>query len=327
MTLRHRATATLGFGALLLGLVAGAVAQPSDVTGFAFLRTEPSARAAALAGSVGSSYGDDVNGLFYNPALLNESMHGMLSLSYLNHLTDINGGFIAYARHYEGIGTIGAGLRFVDWGSLERANEAGERLGNFNAGDVALSVSAARPYGERLRYGATAHVVYSAIESFRASALAVDLGGMYYVADADFAVSASVNNLGFVLSSLGAASDELPIDLRLGVSKKLAHLPLLISVMGYNLHDFDTVSDEATVIDNVLYHVAVGGELQFSESFNVRVGYNHRRHDTLRSGSRLDFAGVGLGAGIRVKGFRFDYAYNSWSTLGGLNQLTLGTRI
>jgi hypothetical protein len=67
----------------------------------------------------------------------------------------------------------------------------------------------------------------------------------------------------------------------------------------------------------------VGGEFYFSEAFNVRVGYNHRRHEELKMKSRLDLAGVGMGFGLVIRGVGFDYAYNSWSSVGGLHQFTL----
>ena len=304
-----------------------ATAQPADPSGFPFLRLEPSARASAMAGAFGSIYDADVNALFYNPAQLNESMHGTLSLSYLNHLSDLNAGFIAYARHYDRIGTVGAGLRFLNWGTIQGSTETGEKTGEFGAGDVALTVGAARAYTERVRYGANVHVIYSSVESFSASALAADVGVTYLVPNALLSISATVNNLGVTLSSLGGTNDDLPVDVRVGVSKRIRHLPLLVSVTAYNLHNYDAVSPNASVTTNVLHHLAIGGEFQFSEAFNVRLGYNHRRHTELKTKTRLDFAGLGVGVGIKVNRFRFDYAYNSWSSLGGLNQLTLGTTI
>ncbi len=304
-----------------------AEAQPGELTGFSFLRLEPSARAAALGGSYAAVYGDDINGMFYNPALLNEQMHGALSLSYLNHLSDVNAGFLAYSRHYEGLATFGLGLRFLSWGSFDRSDETGERLGSFGASDVALTVGAARSYGERVRYGANVHVIYSSLDAFNASALAADLGVLYHVAERSLTFSASVNNLGVTLSSLGTTRDDLPVDLRVGFSKRLTHLPLLITVMGYNLHNLSDTPDDATAVDKVLYHVAFGGEFQFSEAFRLRFGYNHRRHEDLKLKSRLDLAGVGLGAGIRISRVRIDYAFNSWSSLGGLHQFTLRTHL
>ena len=192
--------------------VAPAQAQPGDLSGFGFLRLEPSARAAALGGSFTAIYGDDVNAFFYNPALLNEAMHRHLSLSYLNHLSDINAGFIAYSRHYEGLGTVAAGLRFLSWGELQGADEQGNRTGTFGASDVALTIGGARAQTERLSYGANVHLIYSSGESFNASALAADLGVLYHIDSQRLTFSASVNNLGVRIKGIIVLPDSLPFE-------------------------------------------------------------------------------------------------------------------
>ncbi len=310
----------------LMGLAAPAPAQPGDLTAFSFLRLEPSARAAALAGAYTAVYGDDVNALFYNPAGLNEAMHGQLSLSYLNHLSDVNAGFVAYGRHYD-FGSLAAGLRFLSYGDLQGADENGERTGSFGASDVALTLGYAAAYDDNLRYGLNVHAVLSSIDSYRASALATDFGVLYHLPGPRFTLSTSVNNLGFTLDSFGETTDELPLDVRVGVAKRLEYVPLLLSVTGYNLHDIGNEPEGGNALDNVLDHLALGGEFQFSEAFNVRFGYNHRRHETLKMKSRLDLAGVGVGFGIKVSRFRLDYAFNSWSEAGGLHQFTVRTKI
>ncbi len=313
--------------ALLLLAALPARGQPGDLTGFAFLRLEPSARAAALGGSYAAVYGDDTNALFYNPALLNEQMHGMLSLSYLNHLADLNAGFAAYSRHLDGLATFAAGLRFLSWGRLERADEQGQRLGTFGAGDVALTLGAARAYDDRLRYGASVHLVHSSVASYGATALAFDAGLLYYLPDQNLSLSASVHNLGATLSSLGSTRDDLPVDVRIGFTKRLRHLPLLLTLTGYNLHDLGDTPDDASALSNVMRFLTFGGEFQFSPAFNVRLGYNHRRHEDLKMSSRLDLAGFSLGAGLRITRVWVDYAFNSWSSLGGLHQFTVRTRL
>jgi len=303
-----------------------AQAQPGDLSGFSLLRLEPSARAAALGGSFSAVFGDDVNAFFYNPALLNETTHGHLSLSYLNHLSDINAGFLAYSRHAESLGTFAAGLRFLTWGELQGADEQGNRTETFGASDVALTIGVARAQSERLRYGVNLHVLYASIESFNASALATDVGVLYHIDEQQLTFSASVNNLGVTLNSLGTTKDDLPLDLRVGFTKRLRHIPLLLSLTGYNLHDIGDEPEGNSALSNVMQHIIIGSEFQFSQAFNVRFGYNHRRHEGLKTGSRLDLAGVGLGFGLKITRFRLDYAYNSWS-FGGLHQFTVRTAI
>lgn len=310
-----------------LPVAAPAAAQPGGDPTFGFLRLEPSARAAALGGSYAAIYGDDINALFYNPALLNEEMHRAASFSYLNHLAGLNAGFIAYGRHLEGLGTFGAGLRFLSWGELQGADASGERTGTFGAGDVALTVGYARSAGEHLRYGASVHAVHASVASYAATAVAFDAGVVYHLPAALLTFSAAVNNVGATLDSFGETEDVLPVDVRVGVAKRLRYVPLLLSVTGYNLHEPGDAPETSKALDRVMRHVALGGEFQFSEAFNVRFGYNHRRHEELKMKSRLDLAGFGAGFGLKVSRVRFDYAFNSWSSLGGLHQFTVRTTI
>jgi hypothetical protein len=109
------------------------------------------------------------------------------------------------------------------------------------------------------------------------------------------------------------------------VTKRLQYLPLLVSITGYNLHALGEGSASGKFLDEVLHHLTFGGEFQFSDAFNVRIGYNHQRHEALKMKSRLDFAGVGVGFGLKISRVRFDYAFNTWSSLGGLHQFTLRT--
>ncbi|MEX1055357.1 MAG: PorV/PorQ family protein, partial [Rhodothermales bacterium] len=158
-----------------------AAAQSGPAGAFSFLRLEPSARASALAGSFSAVYGEDINALFYNPALVNQDMHRALSVSYLNHLGGINAGFIAYGRHVDGIGTFGAGLRFVSWGDMNGYDETGTETGGIGASDAALTVSFARSDDSRLLYGASVHAILSSVGSYGASAIAGDAGIAYHL--------------------------------------------------------------------------------------------------------------------------------------------------
>lgn len=303
-------------------------AQVGKPTTFSFLRLEPSATSASLGGSVVAVPGNDVSSFLYNPARLTPEMSGTVTLTYLNHLADITSGLAGYVHNSERLNTTFAGsIRYMSWGTLEGADELGQSTGEFGAANLAVSVGAARQYDANTSYGATIHVVRSDIESYSASAIAFDAGASYSTNESGLTVAASLNNLGLTLSSLGDTSDDLPLDLKVGVSKQLQHLPLMLSASFYNLTDFDKVNTDASRLDDLLHHLVIGGEFQFGSTFNARFGYNHRRHDELKTKSRLDFAGFSMGVGIEVRKVQVDYARSSWSENGSLNQFTVSTRI
>jgi len=299
----------------------------STLSSFPFLQFAPSARAAALGDAFPVQTDGDVNALFINPAALDSATHRSGSLSYLNYLADINAGFLAVGHSVEGVGDFGAGLRFLSWGAFEEANEFGERTGSFGAGDVALTVGGARALGNRWRYGASLHVIHSRLATTQATALAVDFGVLYHIAAQQLTLSASANRLGRTIDSFGVSRDRLPVDVRLGLTKQLRYLPLLLSVTAYDLNEPGEALSGGTSLDRVMAHVLLGGELAIHEAFRLRVGYNHRQREELSFSDGFEAAGLSAGFGVHIAPLHVSYAYQSWSSLGGLHWLTLRARL
>ncbi len=320
MTALRRLLALLAFSLCLFA----AHAQPGPAGTFSFLRLEPTARAAALSGSLGALATTDPAALFYNPAVLSGETNRTLSLSYLNHLSDLNAGFAAYGQTFRGVDAALA-VRYLGWGDLQETDEFGQETGTFGASNVAFTLAAARAQSSALRVGASVHAVVSTIAEARASALAADVGVLYARPGSTLMLGASVHNVGVTLSSLGATHDDLPLDVRVGISKRLQYLPLLVSVTGYNLHDPGAGVEGRTAAQQVLGHLALGGELQFSPAFQLRAGFNPRRNQELKTNDRLDTAGLSLGFGLHVRRYHVDYAFASWSGNGALHQFSLRT--
>ncbi len=313
---------------LTIGLAccAAAHAQPGPAGTFSFLRLEPTARAAALSGAFGAVPSSDPAALYYNPASLNAETDGVLSLSYLNHLSDLNAGFAAYGRQVQGYDAA-VSLRYLGWGDMPETDEFAQEIGTFGARNMALSVGVARAQTQTLRVGVSLHAILSTIAEYRATALAADVGVLYQRTPNSFVASVSLHNAGVTLSSLGSTRDKLPLDVRVAVSKRLQYLPLMVSVVGYNLQDPGAGMDGRTTAEQVLGHVAVGGELQFSPNFNLRAGFNPRRNQELRTSERLDTAGLSMGFGLKVSRYHIDYAFSSWSDNGALHQFSLRTAL
>lgn len=310
---------------LVLAPALGAHAQ-SRLTGFGLLRLEASARTAALSGASAALPGPDPTALFANPALLAPEHHRHLAAGYLNHVADINAGFFSYVEDVrQAGGPLALAVRYLSYGSFERADEEGQTDGSFGAYEAVVSVSHARPVAERLRLGGTLHAVFSSIEEASAQAVAADVGVLYVLPEHDLAFSASLHHLGVVTKSLGRTDDALPVDLRLSASKRLANVPLLLTLTAYDLTRFE--NETGTAINEIARHLAVGAELSFGEPFALRLGYNHRRHEDLKTDARIDLAGLGLGFGLNLRRFGFDYAYNAWSSFGGLHHFTLRARL
>ena len=301
-------------------------------SGFPVLQLEPSARTAALAGSSTALLDSGSGALFSNPALLSPQADGRIEFSWLNHLSDINAGWVAYGKDMGTLGSYAAGIRYLSFGQFDERNDLGEKTGTFSAADLALTVGGSRAWRpdelqSDVRYGAALSLMHASLASNGATGMGLDAGIVYDDSTRRQSFGVSVHNVGLVFSSVGQRSDTLPADLRVGYTRKLAHLPLLVSITGYRLHKMDGGPDDAGAIARILYHTRLAGEFQFSESFSVRFGYDHRRHDELKFMSRLDMAGFSTGLGIRISRFAFDYAFNSWSSLGGLHRISIASNL
>lgn len=313
---------------LLTVLLAAAPVAPLSAQtpgAYAFLRLDTSPRSAALAGAADAIPADDPAVLFANPALLDGSQAGAVGLTYLNHLGDVNAGSLAYARRIGGFDAA-LGVRYLGYGEMKAANADGEVTGTFSASSVALTAGTSYVVNERLRLGGAVTLATVGIDDARTTAVSADLGAAYRM-PGNLTVSASARHLGTALSNLGTTDDELPLDLRVGVSKRLRYLPLQVSVVGYDLQNPGAGQADRSTAEQALGHVAVGGTLFLGRAVEVRLGFSPRRNQELATAERLDLAGLGLGFGLRVRQFALDYGFASWSENGGLHHLGVRARL
>ncbi len=320
----------LVFAAVLGAVLAlPASAQRRD-TGFDLVRLDASARAAAMAGAPGALGGADPTVVFYNPALLSAEMSRAVAIGYTNHVSEISAGTLLYARDVPRLGaTLAASVRYLSYGEFDGADPDGTPDGTtFGAGEAALTLSGAREVAPRVRVGASVNLLTARIADARGTALTADAGATYEVPSQQLTLGASVHHVGATLASLGETTDRLPTDVRLTVAKRLRYLPLTVSLAGYDLAGIEgAAAGDSSVVRRTLDHVALGGELALGRALALRAGFNPRRADDLDGGRRLDLGGVSLGFGLSLSRVSLDYAYNGWSTFGGMHQFGLRSRL
>ncbi len=91
-------------------------------TTYNFLKLDIGARAAALGGSFITGK-NDVNTIFYNPAALSTLTESQADIGFFKYLLDINSGNLAYSQKLAGSGYVGAGIRYVNYGSFDGRDE------------------------------------------------------------------------------------------------------------------------------------------------------------------------------------------------------------
>lgn len=298
---------------------------------FDFLNLSPSARIVSLGGVNISTLDDDVNLAAQNPGLLNDSMHRQASLSWSNYLIDINYGYAAYAHHLEKIGTFHAGVQFLDYGTLQGADEFGNLTGTFSAGEYAVYVGVGRSWN-RFSYGANLKFISSTLApGFTSTGLALDLGGSYYSKSRLFSAGLVAKNIGtqFNTHAPGAPREPFPFEIQAGISNKLKYMPLRFSITATNLDQFDLIYEDPNqepqfdlagneiepqdqTIDGIFRHFVFSTEFLLGKALRLRAGYNHLRRRELASENRAGLTGFSMGIGIRVKKISFDYGFSSY---------------
>ena len=312
----------------LICISISAVAQIGGTSSFTFSLLENSARHTAL-GGVSIANGDrDPSSAFQNPSLINEDMNNSISLSYANHVADLNYGFASYGAKLDSQGMFVFSAGYYDYGTFTRTDVAGDILGEFGAADYTFQAGYSRKYTDKITYGANGKFLYSTYAAFVSTAGAVDLGISY--ADTGKLLNAAflIKNMGyqFIRYDDNSPRENLPFDVQASISKKLAHNPLRFTLTLHNLHrwnnSFVNVNARNKEIDletgevknqtlgfgeKAMRHLIFNTELVFSEKFQLRMGYNHQRRAELGPENRRAATGFSWGVNIGIKKLTLSY--------------------
>lgn len=316
---------------LLFFFLTQVFAQVGGKSVYQFLNLISSPRQAALGGKTITTYDYDVNQPLFNPASINEEMDGKLAVNYANYLGDVNYGTAAYAYTYDRhLQTFHAGVTYVNYGKFDGRNEFGEATGEFTGGEIALSLGYAYniPFSD-FYVGANAKFISSTLESYQSLGVAADFGAIYKDEKNDINYALVIRNFGTQLSTYAGEREKLPLEVMVGISQELEHVPVrwhltLENLQQWNVSFSNPARGEQTIdgavipekvgfLGNAMRHVIIGAELFPQKMFNIRLSYNFRRAAELKLLEQRTFAGISAGFGIRFKKFRFDYAYSRYT--------------
>lgn len=342
---------------LLLFLIATLQTEilPAQVSGgqhvFKFMTFSPSARITALGGVQITVKDDDVTLAAQNPAALNAAMGGRLAFHHNFFLSDIQHGYAAYAQHLPKTGfTLHGAVQYTNYGAIKQADELGNVTGEVHAAETAVTIGGARPLTARISIGLNARLAFSALDVYKASALAADAGLLYADTAKRLNLAIVLRNVGAEIRAYDGVREDLPYDLQVGFSKQLRYLPFRFSVIAHHLQQWDIRYDDPNAqqeevllfgdeqgkstkgngrVDNFFRHFIFNGEflLGRNESFRLRVGYNHLRKKELSVRNYRSLAGFSGGVGIKVSRFRLDVGYGAYHLAGGVFHMGLGTNL
>ncbi len=299
---------------LILALIFLATSSLQSQTSFDFLRLDISPRAASLGGSYVAN-GDDPNVIFYNPAGINSLEGRPVSFSFLKHLVDINSASLAYSHNFESIGRFGAAIQYINYGTFTEADETGTETGEFSANEFALTIGYSNILDDNFNYGANIKFIYSGIAEETSTAFAFDIGLLYNLPKDGWRFGISILNLGSQMSSYFDKQEDLPLDMRLGVYKKLEHTPFEF------YFSFNKLNEK----DDRFSSITAGGEINLSKTISLRLGYDNEKRKELKLGTSAGLAGFHAGIGINVSDYKVDYAFSSLGSIGAMHRIGITT--
>lgn len=287
-------------------------------TGAAFLKVAPGARPAAM-GEAFSAVGDDAHAVYYNPAGL--GLLGRIEATGMHdsHVQGIRYEFAALAvpladrrdpfMRPTARGTLALAIYNLSVSGIERrgTTETDAPEGTFGASDFAYAVAYGRSVSSSVALGASLKLVDQSLDSSRASAFALDAGGLW--TRGGLRLAGGARNLGSKAGFRGS-SEPLPLLWYGGAAYTIGGRGLL-------------AADLRLPNDN-----AMGWSLgaEYRQPFDggitgwLRGGYNSSN----REAGGLD--GLSLGGGVGTGALRFDFAWVPYGDLGDAFRYSLLVR-
>jgi len=321
---------------------------------YQFLDLPVSSRLAALGSTNVSLCDNDINFAFQNPALLTPETNNVISLSMANYLADIKFGSAVYGKTIGDKNYFAIGIQYVDYGSFKFANEQNNQTGDvtFTAKDLAVSIAYARPLTNQITVGATLKPVYSSYETYTSYGLAMDAGVSYNDSAKLFSAGFVLRNVGTQLKGYysdasGQHFEPLPLNVELGISKRLAHAPLRFSLTLQNLQHWDLsyqstnqpvtdVTSQTTTsttqknigfVDMAFRHVILAAEFVPSKNFYLTVAYNDRRQKELSMTGFKSLSGFSFGGGLKLYKFHVGFGMTPFQVGNYAYQFSISTSL
>ena len=315
---------------------------------YGFLNLSPSSRTTALGGSQIVQAGVDISTTYENPATARASLDNEISFQHQFLFAGIQTGQVGYAKLLQSKNLmIHGGAKYILFGEFQQTDIFGNQTGTFKGNAVSLFIGSSYQLYDQLTVGANLKYINSSLEVYRSSAIAFDLGAHYADTSGLFSVGFSIRNAGLQISTFDGTKEDLPLEISIGLTRKLRHLPFRIFVTYHHLQrwnllyddpssgeggflgGFQTIESEPGELDNFFRHFIFGGEFSLGkkEVFKVRLGYNHQRKQELSVNNFRTLTGFSIGFGIRIKKIRFDYAISKVHFGGSTHHLGITTNL
>lgn len=310
---------------------------------FNFLKLTNTPQLTALGGVNVSQPSNDVGLAFNNPALLKSTMHTEMNAVFNSFYSNIKVYHLSLGYRNEKLNTNFCwGLNYLNYGNVPETDASGNIFGKFRATDWVMQLSASRSYASMWNYGATVKFISSSYGQYHSNGLALDVGVLFHDTANFFSASILAKNMGAQLKKYpGTEADDLPFDLQIGVTKRLAKAPFSFSLTAQHLHRFN-ISYDDTLFNNdngfsnrdehltgkLFDHFVLASTLYIGDHVETIVGYNFLRRRELNIGNEGNgLNGFSLGVGVLFGKLQLRYARAYYQNGSAYNQLGLNLKL
>ena len=238
-----------------------------------------------------------------------------LSLGYMSYMSDSKIAGAAYGKMFGERSSAAIAARYIDYGTFDGYTADNTSTGTFSAKDIEIGLIYNYLLSDHWSGGVSGEFIYSKYESYNSIALGVNLGLNYIDEESDLSASIVLKNLGGQIKSHDEKSHNLPFDIQMGITKRLAHAPIRISATLVNLHKWDKKDfynadgSEDNFSKILLKHAIFGADLLLSSNFRISLGYNYRISQELSAeGTKWD--GITAGVGLSLKKIKLAVSYS-----------------
>ncbi len=311
-------------------------------TVYNFLNVPSTPQLTALGGINISTITDDVGLSFANPAMLRASMHGQMNASFNSLYAGIDNYSLWMATHSQHLQTdFAAGVNYFDYGHITQTDAAGNILGDFHPSDYVAQIAAARQYQKKWFYGVALKFIHSAYGLYHSSGAAMDIGINYYDSAHLLQIAFTARNMGVQFAAYnGTQTGELPFDLEIGITHRLAKAPLQFSLTAFHLQEFDIRYNDTAfnndngfdqngkgsrfTVDKIFRHLILAAQAYPEDKLEITIAYNYLRRKELNIGDATNgLTGFSLGVGVLLKKWQLRYARSYYQNSTAYNQFGL----
>ncbi|MBI5554455.1 MAG: PorV/PorQ family protein [Elusimicrobia bacterium] len=242
--------------------------------------------------------------IFWNPAGLAAKEEPELSAMYFKEIVDLGLMSIQYAQPLAGQGGIGLAIESFSAGDMELNYLDGTSKSVKAQNDYIINLAYGKKLGAGFSAGTNVKYLNSTLaEAETASAVAVDISGLYQVAAVPgLALGINLQNIGTGLKYIDE-TDPLPFIIKAGAAY------------------------QKEIKNNIL---TISGDIhkprELSARFNVGAEYLYNHIIALRAGYKFnyDMDSFTAGFGVKINRYSLDYAFAPKGALGDNHRLSLG---